>query len=88
MRYVIETPHNPQECLKALDEHLSKGPDILKKFNFGCKAGDHTGYALVDVKNELEAKEFIPTFLSAKARIVEVDTYTPDVIRSLHAKAA
>ncbi len=33
MKYVIEAPHTPQECLRALDEQLAKGPDILKKFN-------------------------------------------------------
>ncbi len=88
MKYVIETPHTPQECLKALDEQLAKGPDILKKFNYGCKAGDHTGYAIVDVMNEGEARGFVPTFLLNKARIVPVDIITPEVIRSLHAKAA
>jgi len=88
MKYVIETPHTPQECLRALDEQLAKGPDVLKKFNYGCKAGDHTGYAIVDVMNEGEARSLIPNFLINKARIVAVDIFTPEVIRSLHTKAA
>ena len=88
MKYVIETPHTPQECLRALDEQLAKGPDVLKKFSYGCKAGDHTGYAIVDVMNEGEARSLIPNFLINKARIVAVDIFTPEVIRSLHTKAA
>ncbi len=88
MKYMIETPHTKEECLKALDEQLAKGPEILKKFYYGCKAGDHTGYALVDVRNEMEARNFVPGFLINKARIVEVDIFTPEVIRSLHTKAA
>jgi hypothetical protein len=88
MKYVIETPHTPQECLRALDEQLAKGPDVLKKFNYGCKAGDHTGYAIVDVMNEGEARGLVPNFLINKARIVAVDIFTPEVIRSLHTKAA
>ncbi len=88
MKYVIESPHTPQECLRALDEQLAKGPDILKKFNYGCKAGDHTGYAIVDVMNEGEARDLVPTFLLNKARIVPVDIFSPEVIKSLHAKAA
>ncbi len=88
MKYMIETPHTKEECLRALDEQLAKGPDVLKKFYFGCKAGDHTGYALVDVKNDMEARNFVPGFLINKARIVEVDIFTPEVIKSLHAKAA
>ncbi|MGE5172288.1 MAG: hypothetical protein ACM3MD_00510 [Betaproteobacteria bacterium] len=88
MKYMIETPHTKEECLRALDEQLAKGPDILKKFNYGCKAGDHTGYAIVDVKNDMEARSLVPGFLLNKARIVEVDIFTPEVIRSLHTKAA
>ncbi len=88
MKYMIETPHTKEECLRALDEQLAKGADILKKFNYGCKAGDHTGYAIVDVKNDMEARSLVPGFLLNKARIVEVDIFTPEVIKSLHSKAA
>jgi len=88
MRYMIEMPHTPSECLQALDEQLEKGPDVLKQFNYGCKAGDHTGYALVDVNNEIEARNLVPGFLISKARIVEVNVLTPEMIKSFHAKAA
>ncbi len=88
MKFVIETPHTPQECLRALDEQLEKGPDVLRKFNYGCKAGDHTGYAIAEVKDEKEARDLIPGFLLNKARIIAVDVFTPEVIKSLHAKAA
>ena len=88
MKYMITTPHTKEECLRALDEQLAKGPEILEKFNYGCKAGDHTGYAIVDVKNEMEARNLVPGFLISKARLVAVDVFTPEVIRSLHTKAA
>jgi hypothetical protein len=88
MKYMITTPHTEAECHRALDKQLANGPEILKKFNFGCRAGDHTGYALVDVKNETEARGLVPGFLLNKARIVEVDGFTPEMIRSLHKKAA
>ncbi len=88
MKYMIETPHTKEECLRALDEILAKGPETLRQFNFGCKAGDHTGYAIVDVKNEMDARNLVPGFLISKARIVPVDVFTPEVIKSLHAKAA
>jgi hypothetical protein len=88
MTYVIETPHTKEECLKALDEMLAKGPEVLKKFYFGCKAGDHTGYGIVDVKSEGDARKLVPSFLIDKARIVEVGLFTPEMIRSFHTKAA
>lgn len=88
MKFLIETPHTEAECLRALDEQLNKGPEILEQFNYGCMAGDHTGYALVDVKDDAEARRLVPAFLIDKARIEKVDVFTPDVIRSLHKKAA
>jgi len=86
-KFIIESPHTKEECLRALDEELAKGPEILKKFNYGCMAGDHTAYALVDVMDEKEARNLVPTFLLNKARIIEVGIFTPEVIKSLHAKA-
>ncbi len=88
MSYLIETPHTKEECLKALDEQLEKGQDVLNKFYYGCAAGDHTGYAIVDAKNESDARKLVPSFLIDKARIVEVGLFTPEMIRSFHAKAA
>ena len=86
-RYMIESPHKPEECLKVLDEDLAKG--ILDKFEFGCKAGDHTGYALVDASTRNDAlNKYVPNFIQEKARIVEVGKFTPEMIKSFHSKAA
>jgi hypothetical protein len=87
-RYIIESPHKPEECLKALDEELVKGTDVLGKFDFGCMAGDHTAYAIVDVNAKNDALKLVPSFLQNRAKIVEVGKFTPDMIRSFHAKAA
>lgn len=86
-RYIIESTHTKQECLKALDEMLAKGTDILQKFEWGCFAGDHTGYAIVDAENEAKARGLLPESQRGKARVVQVGRFTPEQIRSLH-KAA
>ncbi len=88
MTYLVVSPHTKEECLRALDEELAKGPDMLKKVYFGCNAGDHTGYAIVDVKSEAEARKLVPDFLINKARIVQLGQFTPEMIRSFHEKAA
>ncbi len=87
-RYLIQTPHKAEDCLKALDEELAKGTDVLGKFDYGCMAGDHTGYAIVDANTREDAVKIVPTFLQSTARIVEVGKFTPDMIRSFHKKAA
>lgn len=88
MSYLVEVPHNEAECLRALDEQLDKGSDILDKFYFGCESGDHTGYAIVDANSEDEVRKLIPNFLLGKSMITEVGKFTPEMIRSFHTKAA
>ncbi len=88
MTYLIEIPHNEEECLRALDEQLAMGSDVLDRFYFGCMSGDHTGYAIVEAGSESDARSLIPGFLLDKSLITELSKFTPDMIRSFHKKAA
>jgi hypothetical protein len=87
-RYFVESPHTSQECLRALDEILAKGPGVLAEYEWGCMAGDHTGYAIVEARSESEAKGPIPAFLGGKARVVKLNKFTPEQIRGFHRKSA
>jgi len=87
-KYLITSKHEPDDCLRALDEGLAMGPKVLDKFVFGCKEGDHTGYAIVDVKSLSEALAMVPGFLQESACVTKVDKFTPAEIKSFHAKAA
>jgi hypothetical protein len=83
-QFLIETPHTKQECLKALDETLAKGPDVLDRFEYGCMSGDHRGWATVAAPSAEQARELVPSFLRSKARVIEVGKFTPEQIRSYH----
>ena len=87
-RYLVESPHTQQECLRALDEILAKGTGVLAEYEWGCMDGDHTGYAIVEARSESEAKETIPAFLAGKARVVKLNKFTPEQIRDFHRKSA
>ncbi|HQT98817.1 MAG: hypothetical protein ACYDAX_02845 [Desulfobacteria bacterium] len=87
-KYFVESPHTQQECLRALDEILANGPELLARYEWGCMAGDHTGYAIVEARSETEAKETIPDFLRGKARTVKLNKFTPEQIREFHKKVA
>lgn len=87
-RYFVESPHTPEECLRALDEILEKGPGVLAEYEWGCMTGDHTGYAIVDAGSESEAKATIPPFLAGKSRVVKLNKFTPEQIREFHKKSA
>ena len=87
-RYYVESIHTKEECLRALDEILAKGSDVLDKYEWGCMAGDHTGYAIVEADSEVEVKRIIPSFLAGKSRIVKLNRFTVDQIRDFHRKSA
>lgn len=84
MRYLLESPHTKEECLRELDEILEEGTDVLSKFNWACASGDHTGYAIVDARDESEVLTMVPVFIRNKAKIIKVAQFTPEQIRSFH----
>lgn len=86
--FLIKTPHTVENCLKALDAEAEKGSEILGKFYYGCKEGDHTGYAVIESGDKSEAWKFVPDFLRRDATVLKVDRFTPEMIKSLHTKAA
>jgi|DewCreStandDraft_1066081.scaffolds.fasta_scaffold00391_23 hypothetical protein len=83
-RYLIESPHTPQECLQALDEVLAQGSEMLARYQWGCAAGEHTGWAIVEAGSKEEALRMVPALVRSKARIVALNTFTPEQIRSFH----
>ncbi len=85
-KYLIASRHEPDDCLRALDEELAMGPKVLDKFVYGCKEGDHTGYAIVDVNNLSDALAMVPGFLQESACVTKVEKFTPAEIWSFHAK--
>ncbi len=86
-KYVVESSHTPEECLQALDELAEKGEDALKQFAFGCKSGEHTGWAYVDADSKKEALDIVPEFIKNKARAHEVSMFTSDEIKAAHTEA-
>lgn len=88
VRYLITSRHEPDQCERALSEELAKGPSILDKFVFGCREGDHTGYAITEAKNLSDALGMVPDFLQDAACVSKVEKYTPAEIRALHKTAA
>lgn len=82
--YLIESPHTKEECLRALDYIVDKEPQLLDKMEFGCKAGEHIGWATVEASSEAEARDKVPEFIRDKAHVVEVGKFTRDQIESFH----
>jgi len=84
MKYLVESPHTKEECLKELDGIAAEGSDVLGKFNWACKSGEHTGYAILEAKDEEAARSFVPEGVRGKARVHPVNTFTSMDIEQLH----
>ncbi|MCL4532211.1 MAG: hypothetical protein M1582_03320 [Actinobacteria bacterium] len=85
-KYMIYAPHTPEQCLQSLDSLMADGN--LDKFYFGCKHGDHSGYALVDAPNDAAALNMVPSFLRSRTQVSEVAKVTPNELTAMHTKAA
>jgi hypothetical protein len=57
-RYLIETPHTQQNCLDLLDQIDAQG--YLFNFDWGCPAGVHTGWVVIEAENEAQARMAVP----------------------------
>ena len=83
-RYLIMTSHTPEKCLADLDAVVASTPDMHNRIEWGCKSGDHTGYIIVDASSEQAARQMPPASMQATARVIKLNRFTADEIRSFH----
>jgi hypothetical protein len=84
--YLITSPHTAEECLSALDEIAASGKKALDNWQWGCMAGDHTGYEMLQASSEAEALKTVPENLRAKAKATKLNKFTAEQVASLHEK--
>ena len=82
--YLVQSPHTKEECLAAIEGVAEKGEEILAKFGWGCNIGDHTGYAIVDVKDKSEAQKLVPEIVRSKASFTKLDKLTTEQLKAYH----
>ena len=83
-KFQIVMPHNPAQCMEALEETLKHDADFHSQVVYGCHFGDCTGYALIEAESEEEARSKVPKTLDKRARVVGVEYVTPEEIRAVH----
>jgi hypothetical protein len=82
--YLIMSPHTKESCLADLDAVLAETPQLLDSIEWGCMSGDHTGYLIVQAKSEDAARQMLPTSLRKDAKIIRLNQFSADQIRSFH----
>jgi len=83
-RYLVEVTHTPRECAWALKRLLEAGPEFLARFDWGCEDGEHVGWTILDAESKFAAQEIVPLVLRPKARIVQLNQFTPEQVEAFH----
>ena len=84
--FLVTTTHTAEQCLAALDELNAKAQKLLAKIDWGCMAGDHTGYAFVSAVDGKAAIAKLPEINRATAKAVKVTKFTPEMLADIHKK--
>ena len=81
-KYLVVSHHTAEDCVKALKETLAIG--YLTHFDWGCKDGAHTGWAVLEAEDKPQAMLSVPTFLRPSAQVVQLTRFDPDKVRAMH----
>lgn len=84
-RYLIEVPHDPDECLWIMDEIVGRGPQYAFLFWWGCHVGEHRAWALLDGGGRQEVlEEALPPVLRGRAVVHRVSRVDGPELRDWH----
>lgn len=81
-RFLVETPHTDENCLALIDELNAQG--YLQHFDWGCRVGLHTGWAIIEAENEAQARLSIPPLVRGNARITKLNKFSEEDVAQLH----
>ena len=83
-RYMIQLPHGGSRaaCVRAIQAIERHGSHLLTNVDWGCKAGVHCGWAIVEVDNRQEAIQLVPPEARQDVVIVELNRFTKEEMAS------
>ena len=81
-RFLVISHHKGEDCVKALKEALAIG--YLTHFDWGCKDGIHTGWAILEAEDKAQAMLSIPTFLRGQGQVVQLTKFDPEKVLAMH----
>jgi len=83
-KFMVVVSHTPEQCLEQLDKISAKGADILNQFEWGCKSGHHTGYALIEAETDAAVKSMLPMDIQNSAKIIKVNKFSQADLANIH----
>lgn len=83
-QFIVESKHKPEDCLDALDEIVAYDPKLMDKFLWGCKSGEHTGWAMLEGESEADIMNMLPESMRRDSRIIQVGHFTVAQLEEAH----
>jgi len=83
-RYLLITSHTAEQCADSLRRVAEKDKRLFESMDWGCKAGEHVGYAMVEAASPDEAVMRLPDTERTGARAVLMTRFTVEEARRLH----
>jgi hypothetical protein len=83
-RFLVESSHTARECVWALRELVHESEDTLDQYEWGCKDGEHVGWAIVEAETKFEVLARIPRVLRPQTHIVQLNQFTAEEVVAFH----
>jgi hypothetical protein len=83
-QFIVVSHHKAEDCIVALKQVLATG--YLTHFDWGCKDGVHTGWAILEAETREEAMMSVPAFLRNQAQVVRLTKFNADQVERMHPK--
>jgi hypothetical protein len=83
-KYLLHATHDPEECIRLLDSYLQAGAHYLTHAEWGCEAGVHEEWIIVEAEDDAGAALMVPPIIRNQAEVVRLNRFTPDQIRAMH----
>jgi hypothetical protein len=86
-RFLITIPHTPEDCIPELDSIAGHSKELLNRFDWGCKGGQHTGWVVIEAADERKARALLPINVRERGSAHLLNKFTEEDVRSFHASA-
>ena len=77
-RFLVDSPHEPKECKEVVKNLYYQG--YLYNCDWGCMAGVHKAWVMIEAENESQALLVIPPILRANATATKVVKFDPAMV--------
>ena len=81
-RYLVESTHTAKDCHHVVEQFIIHGH--ILNFDWGCKAGVHASWAILEAEDESQALLSVPSLLRSKARAIQLNKFMPETVQAYH----